>query len=69
MQRNPNQELNGIDGTKCCDTYTPLGHVCSKLEPDNLDWSNNDKEKEDDFCICCTPKGLKCQGHGPDTSD
>ena len=46
-----------------------MGCVCSKLGLDNLDWLGNDKEKEDDYCISCTPKGLRCLGQGPDTSD
>ena len=64
----PNQKLKGINNTKYCNICTPLGYVCSKVGPENLDWSDNEKEK-DDYCENCTCMGLICIGHEKDTSD
>ena len=48
FHRDPNQELKGIDDvTQYCDICTPAGCVCSKIGPDNLDWSDN-KDTEDE---------------------
>ena len=48
MCRNPNQELKGIDDTQYCNICTPAWCVCSKIGPDNLDWSDNNDKTEDE---------------------